>query len=178
MKKSKAIFYIVSLCIIVGCILFNLNLQRGNWIDGENYLYTKAVDYVVKSIKQSSDYKDKQDYQVFTDYLMYGIEKHDTKRNVYMWILYEEYYVQDNKLILGSGASMPYKFTFENENVIKCETAEDGSRYEPSIREMFPDDIEDLPLEDSSTRLSVKPQVESYYSYLPSTEIQYSSSDD
>lgn len=94
-----------------------------------------------------------------------------------MWILYEEYYVQDNKLIMRSGASIPYKFTFEDDNVINCETADDGSRFEPSIREMFPDDIENLPLEDSSSHLSVTPQIESYYSYLPSIEIHYAANE-
>ena len=40
-----------------------------------------------------------------------------------MWIAEESYYVVDNKIISGSGSSMPYKFTFElNDNkVVKYE---------------------------------------------------------
>ncbi|WP_281627844.1 hypothetical protein [Traorella massiliensis] len=177
MKKKQIIIFIISFILIVGVVAI-ISINNTNWVEGEEYLYTKAINYVVNDVEKVSDYKDKQDYQVFTDYLMYGIEKQDTKRYVYMWILYEEYYVQDNKLILGSGASMPYKFTFENENVIKCVTAEDGSRFEPSIREMFPDDIENLPLEDSLSPLSLTPQIESYYSYLPSTEIHYADNEE
>lgn len=39
------------------------------------------------------------------------------------------------------------------------------------------DDIENLPLKDSSVCISVQAQVKSYYSYLPSTEIYYISNE-
>ena len=183
MKKKQIIILVTAVILVVAVIMVillmnNTSDDKVNWIEGEEYLYTKAINYVVEDTKKTSNYKDKEDYQVFTDYLMYGIEKQGTKRYVYMWILDEEYYVEDDKLMAGDGASMPYKFTFENDKIIECETPRDGSEYESSIREMYPDDIENLPLEDSSVCNSVQPQVKSYYSYLPSTEIHYISNED
>lgn len=80
--KKQIIIFIISFVLIVGIVAIisiNNKYAHNNWVEGEEYLYTKAINYVVKDVEKASDYKDKQDYQVFMDYLMYGIEKSDKK---------------------------------------------------------------------------------------------------
>ena len=65
-----------------------------------------------------SYYNQKEDYQIFFDYKGFGISQKDNIKYAYMWILNESYYVENGKLEIGSGSSMPYKFRFDENNII------------------------------------------------------------
>ena len=96
-----------------------------------------------------------------------------------MWIAEESYYIADNKIISGSGSSMPYKFTFElNDNkVIKIETPKDGNEYTSSIKEMYPDDIENKAINFQWKDDTLIKEVRNYYSDLKDKSIYYYSGD-
>ena len=168
--KKKILICIFILLVIITLIfgIFALKKDDTVWITDNEFLYDKAVDYIVEQSKLESHDKDKEDYQVFIDYKGFGIEEKDNKKIAYMWILEESYYVENNELQTSTGSSMAYKFTFENNEVVDYELPEDGSYYASSIKDMFPDSIENkvMSFEMDDTRL--KEEVENHYSYLDS----------
>ena len=131
-----SLMVIVSLFIITGCS------NKENYITDNEHLYDTAVQYIIDN--DTNPEKNNDRYKMFVDYNGFGITEDENYRYVYMWIAEESYYIADNKIISGSGSSMPYKFTFElNDNkVIKIETPKDGNEYTSSIKEMYSDDIE------------------------------------
>ena len=117
------------------------------------------------------------DYEHLYD--TFGITEDENYRYVYMWIAEESYYIADNKIISGSGSSMPYKFTFElNDNkVVKIETPKDGNEYTSSIKEMYPDDIENKAINFQWKDDTLIKEVRNYYSDLKDKSIYYYSGD-
>lgn len=85
-----------------------------------------------------------------------------------MWIIKEEYYVKDKELRRGEGSSMPYKFTVENDNIIKYEIPKDGGAYGTSVKEIFPNYIAKkiLSYKNGKDRAKFNEKVKSHYSYL------------
>ena len=169
MMKKQAITILI-ICFIVGTIvgvILGLSSKKDTvWITDNEFLYDKAVAYIINEETTKGHDKDKENYKVFTDYKGFGIEEKNNKKYAYMWILEEAYYVENDEVKISSGSSMPYKFTFENNEVVNYETSKDGSYYAPSIREMFPDSIENEVISFSLDNTKLKKQVEEYYSYL------------
>lgn len=166
---NKKMFLIILILIIIGCFIFSR--YNTNWITDNEFLYDKAIKYVVKETTNESYDKNKDDYKVFTDYHGFGIEERNNKKYVYMWILMESYYVEDNTLKTSEGSSMAYKFTFKNNKVIKYELPEDGSSYTNSIRKMFPSSIKNKVLNYDMDNSKLNKKVKKYYSYLNNTGI-------
>lgn len=176
-KKIGLIIFIIAIILIVGIslgiLIFNKQ-DNANWITDSDYLYDIAKDYIIaENTALDTGYKKEKDFKVFADYKGFGIEEKNDKKYVYMWILDESYYVRNDKLRSGSGSSMPYKFTFENDKVVNYQTPMDGSYYSSSIRDIFPDTIENKVLGYNMDDSKLKSQVKEHYSYLDSTEIVY-----
>lgn len=171
-KKQRNALIIVFIILVIGLIgiIVLLNQNEENWITDSNELYEKAVKYIEEEQKKAYGSKE-QDYQIFTDYEGFGIEQKDNKKYAYMWILEEAYYTKNNKLMSDHGGSVAYKFTFENDEVIKYEVPLDGSYYTSSIKEMFPESIQDKILNYQMDSSKLRECVKEHYSYLPSTEI-------
>lgn len=177
-KKIKIILIIlVIVLLIVGLVVWiNVDLSHksnekyGYWITDSENLYDKAIEYL-KEEKVNTHDKNKEDYQVFYDYERFGIKDKDNKKYVYMYILEESYYVKNEKLRSSERSCIPYKFTFENNEVINYEIPKDGSEYENSIKEMFPDDIENKVLKYNFNISKLRKNVDQHYSYLESTVI-------
>ena len=106
MKKKLflSIFIITILFMITGC------KKKESCITDTEFLYDEAVKYIIDN--DDNPEKNNKRYKMFVDYDGFGITKDEEYRYVYMWIAEESYYVSDNKIISGSGSSMPYKFTF------------------------------------------------------------------
>ena len=174
MKKKifLSLMVIVSLFIITGCS------NKENYITDNEHLYDTAVQYIIDN--DTNPEKNEDRYKMFIDYNGFGITEDDNYRYAYMWISEESYYVVDNKIISGSGSSMPYKFTFElNDNkVVKYEIPKDGNEYASSIKEMYPNDIENkvINYQWKDDRLTKK--VKKYYSDLKDTNIYYHTGDE
>ena len=173
MKKKMLIslMVIVSLFIITGCS------NKENFITDYEHLYDTAVQYIIDN--DTNPEKNNDRYKMFVDYNGFGITEDENYRYVYIWIAEESYYIADNKIISGSGSSMPYKFTFElNDNkVIKIETPKDGNEYTSSIKEMYPDDIENKAINFQWKDDTLIKEVRNYYSDLKDKSIYYYSGD-
>lgn len=180
MKKKMVILILVLIVVIgliAGIIIFNKK-DNTNWITDYDYLYDIAKEYIITENTANGHDKNEKDFRVFADYEGFGIEEKDNRKYVYMWILQEAYYVKNDKLRSSSGSSMPYKFTFENNRIIDYEIPKDGTYYASSIRDMFPDSIENKVLIYNMDDSELKSQVKEHYSYLDSTEIVYVDSDE
>lgn len=165
MKRKFLILLVIVIVLIVSLICY-FKFYHTNYITDYEWLYDEAIQYLENEIREESDYKSQEDFQVFTDYKGFGIQENGTKKYAYMWILDETYYVKDGELQSGEGSSMPYKFTFENNQVIDYEIPKDGSEYGPSIKKMFPIDVANkiIPFIMDSTKLDRK--VKEHYAYL------------
>ena len=133
---------IISLLVIVNLFLITGCKNKENYITDREYLYDTAVQYIIDN--DSNLEKNNDRYKLFVDYTGFGITEDTHYRYAYMWIAEGSYYVVDNKIISGPGSSMPYRFIFElnGDKVVRYEIPEDGNKYVPSIKKMYPDDIE------------------------------------
>ena len=178
-KKVKIVFIIsIILLLVVGLVIcLNIDLSNksnekyGYWITDNEFLYDKAIKYLKEEKYKTANDKDKEDYQIFCDYEGFGIKEKDNKKYGYMYILEESYYVKHAALHSSEKSSMPYKFIFENNEVIGYEIPQDGSEYITSIKEMFPNDIEHKVLNYNFNIIKLSKDVENHYSYLESTII-------
>lgn len=171
MKKKILLFLIVLLSLLLILIIFILTKKpRTIWITDNEYLYTKAISYIVNEKTNENSNKDKEDFQIFTDFQGFGVEEKKKLKYAYIWILDEAYYVSDNKLVSSSSSSMLYKFMFENDEVVSYEVPKDGAEYGSSLKKMLPDSIEDLVLNFNMGDDRLKFKVNEHYSYLPSDE--------
>ncbi len=167
-KKILICFFILIVISILIFGIFILKKDNTVLITDNEFLYDKAVDYILEQCKLESHDKDKEDYQVFIDFEGFGIEEKDNKKIAYMWILEESYYVENNELQSSTGSSMPYKFIFENNEVVDYEIPEDGIYYSSSIKDMFPDNIENKVMSFEMDNTKLKEEVKEHYSYLGS----------
>ena len=148
--------------------------SKEHYITDNEYLYDTAVQYMVDHDDNTEKNNDR--YKLFVDYNGFGITEDDKYRYAYMWIAKDAYYVKDDKVISDSGSSMPYKFTFElkNNKVVKYETPEEGNKYISSIKEMYPDDIENKVINYQWKDDNLIKEVKEYYSDLEDKDIYYS----
>lgn len=168
--KNRKTIIILIVILIIGIILgFAYGISRKkeevSYITDNEFLYDVAIDYLKeKYTEEEKEYNEKQGFQIFFDYEGFGISEKDDKKFAYMWILEESYYVEDDKLKSGSGSSMPYKFTFEGNEVVDYQIPEDGTYYVQSIKKMFPDDIENKILKFNIDSTKLDNEVKEYYS--------------
>ncbi len=175
-KKIKIILIILVIILVMASIFVRIhislvNKKYGYWIDNNDFLYDKAIEYLSKEEGKKADSVNKDDYQVFYDYEGFGIKEKDNFKYAYMYILEESYYVKHEKLRSDEKSCMPYKFIFENNEVIGYEIPKDGTEYITSIKEMFPDDIENKVIKYNFNTSKLAKKVDEYYSYLESTLI-------
>lgn len=129
------IFFVI-IFIILLYLLCNLNV---NLVNNSDDLYDKAIAYLRKYELANNPDRNKDDFNVFFSYYGFGIESKMGYKYVYMWIYDSSMYVEDGTTLeISSGASMPYKFTFKEDEIVSYEIPKDGSEYISSIKEMFP----------------------------------------
>lgn len=142
----KIALLIVCICIITGIIygLIVLNKKSNDvHITDSEFLYEIAKEYLINQEKETSHDKDMPKFNSFIAYKGFGIQENSEKNEkyAYMWVLQENYYVLNNQLCSSTGSSIPYKFTFKEDKVIKYDIPEDGSNYTSSMKKLFPSDI-------------------------------------
>ena len=164
---------IINLIIVVIIFMITGCDSKEAYITDYEHLYDVAVQYIIDN--DSNPKKNNDGYKMFTDYYGFGITEDNNYKYAYMWIVEESYYVADNKIISDSGSSMPYKFTFElNKNkVVKYEIPKDGNEYTSSIKEMYPDDIENIAVNYQWKDDKLIKEVKKYYSDLMDKNIYY-----
>lgn len=113
---------------------FNYDIEKYEE-NNKGYYIRKDPDVEFENNPDSSE----KDFNVFYSYHGFGIEKKDNYKYVYMWVFSQSYYLEEeNSLAIAGGSSIPLKFTFKNNKIIKCEYPKDGSEYISSIKRMFP----------------------------------------
>lgn len=176
---KKKVFLIttgVIALVLISYFIFNLFSDKTNFITDYDYLYDVAIDYL-KANNEDDHYINNEDYQLLISYDGFGISKDKNYKYAYMWILKESYYVKNEKLYLGSGSSMAYKFTFKDDKVLKYEIPKDGSYYASSISKIFPKKIAKKILNyNYDLKEEQIKKIKEHYSYLKSVEINYDSS--
>ena len=168
-KKKLYLIGGISILIIILISIIGYFIYKNNntvWITDHEYLYDKAIEYLNKKDTAESYDKNKEGFKIFFDYEPFGIEIKGKQKIAYMWILEEEYYMENNEIESGEGASMPYKFIFENNEVVKYEIPSDGSEYGPSIERIFPKSIEKTVMGFRIDGTKLRADVEKYYSEL------------
>jgi len=175
-KKSKIITILLSLVfifIIICMIIINKKNNKLNLVNDSDYLYDYAIEYLKKENLRNNPDTSKKDFNNFYSYHGFGIEEKNNYKYVYMWIFSQDYYVEEkDTLAISGGFSMPFKFIFDDDKVIKVETPKDGNKYVESIKKMFPDVIANQVLNfDNDKNISklfndVLTKKNKYYNYL------------
>lgn len=143
-NKHKNIIIVCILFIIITLIttVIFIEKKKENNANNNEELIFKAIGYIVKEKKENGYGNNEEDYQVFIDYHLLGIDEKDNEKYVYMWVLVETCYVKDKELRISERSSMlPYKFTLKNNIIINSEIPKDGGMYEASTRKIFPKKI-------------------------------------
>ena len=174
-KNAKIIVLIVCICLLVigiicGVIMGLNKTNEATYITDKDYLYETAKEYLINQVKESSHDKDMPNFNSFVAYKGFGIQENSdkTEKYAYMWVLQENYYSFDNQIYTSTGSSIPYKFTFKDDKVIKYDIPEDGSQYTSSMKKLFPSDVYNKIISyDSSSRgelgKSIREQLRNYY---------------
>ncbi|MCI8999516.1 MAG: hypothetical protein HFJ26_00915 [Clostridia bacterium] len=178
-KKIRFIvaFLVIVFIALIILIVLNYNLKE-TIVSDKDYLYEKVEQYLIRQeqphyflkTKNSEPNYNVNDFKVFTDITRLGIRQGNGNTYVYVWALIESYYVQDGELIHNSGSSMPYKFVFENDEIVDYENPQDGSKYTKSINRIFPKDIREKLHNIKVHQNTLRKQVKEHYSYLETNE--------
>lgn len=165
MNKERIKDIIFVIIIIVLGIFIVLNLFKDTtvtFITGEEELYEDAVNYLIE--KDDNENKNKDNYKLFVDYEGFGIAEDEEYKYAYMWINASSYYVENNKLIEGSGYSIPFRFVFSKDNkIIRYDQPEDGRGYSISIKNVYPEVLQEKILNYKADEEKLKEEVNSYY---------------
>ena len=161
-KILIATLVIVIISVIVLFIIINQSTKE-KFIKGNENLYDIATQNIIDNY-ESPD-KDKKMYKTFISTKKFGITEDKDYKYAYLWILSKGYYIDDNnKVVESTGSSMPYKFTFTKDNkLVDYQIPEDGKKYNESIKEMYPDKIEEEVLNYKPDQEELEKQVKDFY---------------
>jgi len=189
--KKKILIVALVVCFI-GIILYgmylidmyrmknNKSLIFSNW--GYSYvppinlpekeIKSAIMDYIVK---RGDDEKHHPDAKTFASMRVYLIEEKEQNElyNMYVWVLEEQYYLENNEIKEDSGSSIPHKFVVENLDgkftVTDVIIPRDGSYYADDMKSIFPssvrEDMEDIHTDGTMEELNadIQKQVKSYF---------------
>lgn len=127
----------VCLCAFL-YLKYNANLFYNNGsiiakeqlITNKDYLYDTGVEFIKNKWSDLDIRKEQQDFQVIVNYYPFGITSNGKYDSVYMWVLSESYFVDDDKLFIGRTNSSLYKILFKDDVVVDYQMPNDGKDYE------------------------------------------------
>jgi hypothetical protein len=131
--KSKMLIFIALIC--AGC-QNEIGLNQ-NKIDLQKFSSLQPIkDYLQQKVA-SKGFNGK----VYCEYDVLDAELTKVDRQLYLWVVCQEYYRQDQKLTAGTGSSLPIAVTIRQENdmvdVISYRKPRDGSYYTVDLPVMF-----------------------------------------
>ena len=173
MKKEK-ISVAISIIFLELLLAANISFSKNEeyFIDSDSELYQMAIQFLYD--KDDNPNKDKDNYKLFIDYNDFGVTKKQDYKYAYLWVVKQSYYVKNNKIVSDTGSSMPYKFRFNRYNsILDYEIPKDGNEYANSIKEMFPNTIEEEVLTYQIDDSEMLKEVKKYYSTLEDTKIYH-----
>lgn len=189
--KKKILIVALVVCLIgiilYGMYLIDMNRMKNNKsliFSNWGYSYVPPINLPEKEIKSAiMDYivkrgdaeKHHPDAKTFASMRVYLIEEKEQNElyNMYVWVLEEQYYLENNEIKEDSGSSIPHKFVVENIEgkftVTDVIIPRDGSFYADDMKSIFPssvrDDMEDIHTDGTIEELSsdIQEQVELYF---------------
>jgi len=189
--KKKILIVALVVCfigiILYGMYLIDMNRMKNNKsliFSNWGYSYVPPINLPEKEIKSAimdyivkrgDDEKHHPDAKTFASMRVYLIEEKEQNElyNMYVWVLEEQYYLENNEIKEDSGSSIPHKFVVENIEgkftVTDVIIPRDGSYYADDMKSIFPssvrDDMEDIHTDGTIEELSadIQEQVELYF---------------
>ena len=139
----------------------------------EDEIYAAIENYILgEREKEIKHYENEKWFLSYNVYLLEEKER-DLLYYVYAWVLEESYYNDNGKIELGSGSSVPHKFTVQNINgefkVTDVKYPRDGSYYIEDMEKLFPkyvrEDMDKIHLDGTMERLNrdIQKQVKLYF---------------
>lgn len=161
--KNKILFisFIIALFIVIG---MNIASNNGEKYIGESKLYDIAINYIKEEkIDASIREIDESKIETFIKYDKFGLTKKDEYKYAYMWILRDDYYINNENKIDSTGYSMFFKFTFKDNKVVKYENPKDGSLYLSSLKKLCIDRQMFNKISSYRSKLNNNKEIEEYY---------------
>ena len=130
---------LTALLMLTGCIRVEKN-SNGNTLD-QDALRAATQGYLVTHIGLGSF-----GGQVYCASHILGSAQKESTTEAYLWVLCQEYYWENGKLALGTGASLPVALILESRDgdysVTGHRVPRDGSLYGKDVRSIFPRSIQ------------------------------------
>jgi len=189
--KKKILIVALVVCfigiILYGMYLIDMNRMKNNKsliFSNWGYSYVPPINLPEKEIKSAimdyivkrgDDEKHHPDAKTFASMRVYLIEEKEQNElyNMYVWVLEEQYYLENNEIKEDSGSSIPHKFVVENLDgkftVTDVIIPRDGSYYADDMKSIFPssvrEDMEDIHTDGTMEDLDadIQKQVKSYF---------------
>ena len=165
-NKTKKIFKIsilsllIFFLIVVTLFCIDINRMRNNepvFFSTWGLKYAPSIDlheeeieiaienYLIdKNQSESFHYPNEKWFVSFKTYLIEEKQK-ESIYHVYAWVLEESYYLENNELKEGSGASVPHKFVveyIEDEYIVtNYKIPRDGNLYKEDMKKIFPKSV-------------------------------------
>ena len=172
---SKKIFIIIGIVIILFIIIFYIIYSNRLTKEKEDKFYSKIEETIAYNT-YNIDKKVQNNFNTFFSIKKLGNRVDGDNTYIYCWIQIESFYINnDGKVKLYQGSSMPYKISFNGENIVKYQFPKDGAEYYDSIKELFPFWIRvkfDTIYQDNELKNDILEQVEKYYN-ITSDQIYY-----
>lgn len=148
-KKNKNILIaiiVLSFTLIISGLIIYFKSTKLDLIYDSDELYIKSIDYLRNQEFKNNKHSKEKDFNVFFSYHGFGIEKKDNYKYVYMWVYNQSYYIEKEEygsgLAISSGISLPYKFTFKDNEIINIEYPRNNNNYyTQDINNIFPEAI-------------------------------------
>ena len=173
----KEKIFIISCVVIIFLIIllsfiFSNNLSK----EKEEELYAK-IEQAITSRAYNIDKTVQNNFNTFFSIKRLGSKIDGNNTFIYCWIQIESFYInKDGNVELYQGSSMPYRFTFEKDELIKYEFPKDGQEeYSTSLKELFPFLVRlkfNSIYNDNKLKNDILQQVEDYYN-ISSDKIFY-----
>lgn len=125
-------FVAIICCIILIVSVVIISIKGSSSDKKQDELYVKIESMILNE-------EDKENLDTFISMKRLGYKEEEENTYIYCWIQVEKFFLNEEGIVeLDSGSSMPYKFTFKENEIVGYEVPGDGSKYESSIKEIFP----------------------------------------
>lgn len=165
-KKEILFVFCIIAVILVGVVIFAISNHNELETDKEELYYKKIEEKISNEQKPYNDAENNK-FKTFLSVKKYGYKLEEDRTYIYCWIQSESFFEnKEGKIELSRGSSIPYKFTFKDDEIINYEVPRDGGYYSESIREIFPINVWtkfEKVYEDDSLKNNIYTQVEEYY---------------
>ena len=173
---KKKIFIVACVVLIFLIILLSFIFSNNLSKEKEEELYAK-IEQAITSRAYNIDKTVQNNFNTFFSIKRLGSKIDGDNTFIYCWIQIESFYInKDGNVELYQGSSMPYRFTFEKDELIKYEFPKDGQEeYSTSLKELFPFLVRlkfNSIYNDNKLKNDILQQVEDYYN-ITSDKIFY-----